>query len=53
VRSLDERLAAIGAVTAEDVKRVIGQYLVKEKRSVVQLISPPSEEAAQAGGGQR
>jgi len=52
VRSLDERLAAIRAVSAADVRRVIGQYLVKEKRSVVQVISPPGDEVAQGGGGQ-
>ena len=52
VRSLDERLAAIRAVTAADVKRVMARYLVKEKRSVVQVISPPEDETAQGGGGQ-
>jgi len=41
VRSLDERLAAIQAVSAEDVMRVVGDYLGKENRSVVQVISPP------------
>jgi len=52
VRSLDERLAAIRAVTAADVKRVMARYLVKEKRSVVQVISPPEDETVQGGGGQ-
>ena len=49
-RSLDERLAAIQAVTAEDVKRVIGRYLIPDKRSVVQVISPPETESVQAEG---
>ncbi len=46
VRSLDERLAGIQAVTAADVKRVIGHYLVKEKRSVVQVVPPPETAAS-------
>jgi len=44
VRSLDERLASIQAVTAADVKRVIGRYLIQDNRSVVQVISPPETE---------
>ena len=53
VRSLDERLAAIQAVSADDVMRVVGRYLVKDERSVVQVISPPvSADATQAGGGE-
>ncbi|MDE0886792.1 MAG: pitrilysin family protein [Myxococcota bacterium] len=44
VRSLDERLAAIQAVTAEDVMRVVSDYLGQENRSVVQVISPPASE---------
>jgi zinc protease len=43
VRTLDERLEAIQAVTAEDVKRVVSKYLVPEKRNVVQLIMAPPE----------
>jgi predicted Zn-dependent peptidase len=43
VRTLDERLAAIQAVTAADVQRVVAQYLVAEKRNVVQLIMAPPE----------
>jgi zinc protease len=50
VRSLDERLASIQAVTAADVKRVIGRYLIQDNRSVVQVISPPETESVQAEG---
>jgi len=38
IRSLDERLAAIRAVTAEDVRRVAQTYLPPEGRSVVHVI---------------
>lgn len=38
VRSLDERLASIDAVTAADVQRVVTQYLVPESRTVVQVL---------------
>jgi zinc protease len=41
IRPLDERLAAIRAVTAEDVLRVARTYLVPEKRSVVHVVRPP------------
>lgn len=41
IRPLDERLEAIRAVTAEDVRRVVRTYLVPEKRSVVQVVRPP------------
>jgi predicted Zn-dependent peptidase len=52
VRTLEERLEAIQAVTAEDVKRVVAKYLVQEKRNVVQLIMAPPEPvlAAPANG---
>jgi zinc protease len=40
IRPLDERLAAIRAVTAEDVQRVARSYLVPGKRSVVQVVQP-------------
>ena len=49
VRGLDERLAAIQAVTAEDVQRVVGRYLVEDKRSVVHVISPPDPSDPKAG----
>ncbi|MEE2678231.1 MAG: pitrilysin family protein [Myxococcota bacterium] len=41
VRPLDERLAAIRAVTPEDVQRVARTYLNDEKRSVVHVVPPP------------
>lgn len=41
VRPLDERIAAIRAVTIEDVQRVVRTYLRRDKRSVVNVISPP------------
>lgn len=50
VRSLEERLGSIYAVTAEDVQRVVKTYLVKEKRSVIHVVSPPA--AASVGAEQ-
>ncbi len=41
IRPVGERLAAIQAVTAEDVLRVARTYLVPEKRSVVYVVRPP------------
>ena len=44
VRTIDERLASIQAVTADDVKRVMEKYLESEGSSVVQVLdsgSPP------------
>lgn len=38
VRSLDERLASINAVTPADVQRVVSQYLVPESRTVVHVL---------------
>jgi zinc protease len=38
IRSLDERLAAIRAVTAEDVRRVAQTYLRPDGRSVVHVM---------------
>lgn len=43
VRSLDERLAAIRAVTAADVQRVARTYLVDERRNVVRVVAPPGD----------
>ena len=37
VRSLDERLSSIQAVTAEDVQRVVQEYLVLDGLSIVQV----------------
>jgi zinc protease len=49
IRPLDERLAQIRAVTAEDVQRVARSYLRPEQRSVVTVIAPPPDEAGGAG----
>ena len=49
VRSLDERLAAIQAVTPEDVLRVARTYLVDDQRNVVRVVSPPGSAASEGG----
>ena len=49
VRPLDERLAAIRAVSAADVKRVAESWLEPTGRSVVQLLPPPEPEGDGAG----
>jgi predicted Zn-dependent peptidase len=41
IRPLDERLAAIQAVSVEDVQRVAQTYLIDEIRSIVHLVPPP------------
>ncbi|MBW2272769.1 MAG: insulinase family protein [Deltaproteobacteria bacterium] len=41
VRPLDERLAEIQRVSADDVQRVVSQYLVDDQRSVIHVIAPP------------
>ncbi len=43
IRSLEERLGAIQAVTAEDVQRVARTYLVPDKRSVVHVVPRPAD----------
>jgi zinc protease len=43
VRPLEERLAAIARVTAEDVQRVARTYLIDDKRSLVHVVKPPAE----------
>jgi zinc protease len=43
VRPLEERLAAIAKVTAEDVQRVAKTYLVDDKRSLVHVVRPSAE----------
>ena len=50
VRSLDERLASINAVTAEDVQRVVRQYLLPESRSVVHVIDSQISSPLSDGG---
>jgi len=49
VRPLDERLAAIRAVTRADVQRVARTYLKDEKRSVVHVVPPPAPEPERPG----
>jgi zinc protease len=43
VRPLGERIAAIRAVTADDVKRVVKTYLTDEGRNVIRVVPPPVE----------
>ena len=45
VRPLEERLAAIQAVTPADVQRVAKTYLREDKRNTVQVVAPPDDEA--------
>jgi zinc protease len=42
IRPLDERLGAIRAVSAEDVRRVARTYLLPDQRSVVQVVPRPA-----------
>jgi zinc protease len=57
VRPLSERIAAIRAVTPEDVQRVVATYLQDSGRNVIRVLPPPaanpddSETAAVAQGG--
>ena len=51
IRPLDERLARIREVTAQDVRRVAAAYLLPEKRSVVHVL--PGNGAGANGGGAR
>jgi predicted Zn-dependent peptidase len=53
VRSLQERLDAIQAVTPADVQRVVQTYLVDEQRTVVHVVPPPPGLAAAGGEGAR
>ena len=48
IRPLDERLARIQAVSAEDVQRVALTYLVDEQRSVVRVVPPPDGASGEA-----
>ena len=43
VRPLGERIAAIRAVSAEDVRRVVEKYLTDEGRNVIRVVPPPAE----------
>ena len=55
VRPLEERVAAIRAVTAADIQRVVATYLTDEGRNVIRVVSPPedaaTDEAASSVGG--
>jgi len=46
IRPLEERLAAIEAVRAEDVQRVAQTYLGADRRSIVQVVAPADAEKA-------
>jgi predicted Zn-dependent peptidase len=46
IRSVDERLKAYAAVSAEDVQRVARTYLRDDRRSVVHVVPPPRAEAS-------
>jgi len=46
VRPLDERIAAIRAVTADDIQRVVRTYLQTQSRSVIHVIAPPTDDEA-------
>ncbi len=46
VRPLAERLEAIRAVTAEDVKRALGEVIRSDRRSVVRVVPPRGEEGS-------
>ncbi|MBK7951085.1 MAG: insulinase family protein [Deltaproteobacteria bacterium] len=49
VRPLEERIAAIRAVTPAEVQRVVQTYLRPESRTVIHVVAPPpTEVAAQA-----
>jgi zinc protease len=49
VHSLDAYVAALAAVTADDVARVARTYLVPARRNVVTLTGPPSAKTAAPG----
>lgn len=51
VRPLDERIAAIRAVSAEDIQRVVQTYLRDQSRSVIHVIPPPKMADATANSG--
>ena len=52
VRSLEERISALDAVTQADVQRVAATYLGDDQRSVVRLV-PKSAQAPGAEKGTR
>ncbi len=47
VRPLEERISSIRAVSVEDVRRVARQYLKPEGRSVIRVVPPAPEPAAE------
>jgi zinc protease len=49
VRSIEEQLAALSAVTAADVQRVAQQYLGREQRTVVRLLPLTDDGAGPPG----
>ena len=48
IRPLEERLARIRSVSAEDVQRVAATYLVDSNRSVVRVISADPDASAES-----
>ena len=52
VRPLAERIAAIRAVTADDIQRVVRTYLQPESRSVIQVIAATPDEDPAMGDAQ-
>jgi predicted Zn-dependent peptidase len=50
IRPLEDQLAAIQAVDADDVQRVANTYLVDAGRNVVQVVPPPASTEPGQGG---
>ncbi|MCH7644882.1 MAG: insulinase family protein [Myxococcales bacterium] len=50
IRPLEDRLAAIQAVDADDVRRVARTYLTDAGRNVVHVVPPPASTEPQRGG---
>jgi len=51
VRLLSERVAAIRAVTPEDVQRVVATYLTESGQNVIRVVSPPQAPGPGDGDG--